>query len=344
MPTDLSKSSMDLFPGLTSFIKDTKLTLREKFEIPIIHIISFLMFTCLVIIPYFIMKKYYYIIENITMQDKALWVSASLMITGSITLTLANLFYMVLYLGNWPMIEAFKGSDAPWPWADKAKWPARLRRMLLLTFLNLTVFTFPVAYLRANIMDDSVIIDSNAYPSFVKYMIHFVWMFMMEDFLFYWSHRLLHIPYLYKKIHKVHHESTVTISLSAIATHPLEYFLGNLMPTQLGIMLCPGKIHFASAILFVVFRVVNTVEGHSGYGFKFGFSKFFPCVSAANYHNHHHLMNIGNFGSQLYIWDSIFGTNKEYMESLQKGLDTKEKGAIVKLKVDESDEFKLKKE
>lgn len=266
------------------------------------------------------------------------------MITGGISITVCNLFYMVLYMGNWPMVEAYKGSDAPWPWENNPKWPARLRTMLFQTFLNMTIFTFPIAYLRANIMDDQVIIDSDAYPSFTKYMIHFVWMFTMEDFLFYWSHRLLHIPYLYKKIHKVHHLSKVTISLSAIATHPVEYVLGNLMPTQLGIMLCPGKIHFASAILFVIFRVANTVEGHAGYGFKFGFSKFIPFVSAANYHNHHHLMNIGNYGSQLYIWDSIFGTNKEYMESLQIGLAGKKKGDIVKLKVSESEEMKLKDE
>ena len=28
----------------------------------------------------------------------------------------------------------------------------------------------------------------------------------LEDFLFYWSHRALHLPYLYKYVHKTHHE------------------------------------------------------------------------------------------------------------------------------------------
>src|SRR5665648_212727 len=34
----------------------------------------------------------------------------------------------------------------------------------------------------------------------------FVLMFF-HDFYFYWTHRLLHIPSLYQKFHKVHHES-----------------------------------------------------------------------------------------------------------------------------------------
>lgn len=40
--------------------------------------------------------------------------------------------------------------------------------------------------------------------------VEFVWQIwfslMCEDFVFYWTHRLLHLPYFYKKIHKIHHE------------------------------------------------------------------------------------------------------------------------------------------
>jgi len=61
-------------------------------------------------------------------------------------------------------------------------------------------------------------------PSLGLLLIQLFWMFVCEDFAFYWSHRLLHHPKLYPYIHKVHHESKSTTSLSAVATHPVEYF------------------------------------------------------------------------------------------------------------------------
>lgn len=79
----------------------------------------------------------------------------------------------------------------------------------------------------------------------------------IEDALFYWSHRALHTPWLYKRIHKVscrrlgracvvlvhqatslctlratqiHHEYYVNAALGSEHAHPVEFIFGNLVP------------------------------------------------------------------------------------------------------------------
>lgn len=154
----------------------------------------------------------------------------------------------------------------------------------------------------------------------------------MEDFFFYWMHRALHHPKLYSHIHKMHHESKSTIALSAASTHPLEVAFGNLFAAKAGPILCPFKFHLSVVLIFYIYRVIESLEGHSGYEFPIGVRKFVPFGGTANYHDHHHLVNVGNYGSQLILWDSIFGTNKCYFDQIQGQQDTKLEGVKTKLK------------
>ncbi len=39
---------------------------------------------------------------------------------------------------------------------------------------------------------------------------------------FYWTHRILHHPVMYKRFHKQHHEYTGTIGFAAEHAHPFE--------------------------------------------------------------------------------------------------------------------------
>ena len=70
-----------------------------------------------------------------------------------------------------------------------------------------------------------------SFPSYFEIMGQILFMMIMEDSSFYWGHRLLHTPFFYKRIHKIHHEFNNTISIAAVYAHPLEYLLGNSVPT-----------------------------------------------------------------------------------------------------------------
>lgn len=77
---------------------------------------------------------------------------------------------------------------------------------------------------------------------------------MTENLTFYFSHTMLHKPFMYKRIHKIHHEHKVTVSIAAIHTHPLEYLFGNALPSALGCLILGQRMHLASYFFWGVWR------------------------------------------------------------------------------------------
>jgi sterol desaturase/sphingolipid hydroxylase (fatty acid hydroxylase superfamily) len=57
---------------------------------------------------------------------------------------------------------------------------------------------------------------------------------VIVDLWFYWTHRALHWPPLYRTVHKIHHRFTAPCAVVAVYAHPLEFALGNLAAVALG--------------------------------------------------------------------------------------------------------------
>lgn len=64
-----------------------------------------------------------------------------------------------------------------------------------------------------------------------------------EDTLFYWLHRWLHHPAIYKHIHRKHHLFKVNFPLCAEYAHPVEFVLANVVPISAG-----ESARFASSV------------------------------------------------------------------------------------------------
>ena len=92
--------------------------------------------------------------------------------------------------------------------------------------------------------------DLESFPSLFEILGQLIYFMLLEDFFFYWSHRFLHTPYIYKKIHKKHHEYHQTISIAAVYTHPLEYLFGNILPLAVGYISLKDKCHFATIVIW----------------------------------------------------------------------------------------------
>ena len=86
----------------------------------------------------------------------------------------------------------------------------------------------------------------------------------MEDFCFYWTHRFLHTPFMYKRIHKVHHEATNVINFEFFNSHWIEFILGNLLPVYFGSFFLKRRIHIVTLYSWFIYRITESNEAHSG--------------------------------------------------------------------------------
>jgi sterol desaturase/sphingolipid hydroxylase (fatty acid hydroxylase superfamily) len=130
--------------------------------------------------------------------------------------------------------------------------------------------------------------------------------YVIEDFWFYWLHRLLHWPKIYPLIHKMHHEHTAPFGMAAEYAHPVEtVFLG--IGTMLGPILFAD--HMFTVWVWLVFRLWETVEDHSGFDFPWNPTNLIPFWAGSAHHDFHHKTFQGPYSSVFTWCDWLFGTD-----------------------------------
>ncbi|KAI9033234.1 fatty acid hydroxylase superfamily-domain-containing protein [Hyaloraphidium curvatum] len=158
------------------------------------------------------------------------------------------------------------------------------------------------------------------YPSWKEFLTQFAAFIAIEDTLFYWSHRLLHTKYLYAKIHKQHHKFKQNVGIASEWANPIESLLGNTLPTMIGPLIM--KSHPFTTMSWIAYRVLETINAHSGYDIPIIPFNWWPSGGAAR-HDHHHRVNVGSFGSQTVFWDAICGTDASFRESQKRKAEGK---------------------
>jgi len=147
----------------------------------------------------------------------------------------------------------------------------------------------------------------------------FAWQFgaaaLIEDTLFYWTHRGLHHPSVYKYVHKQHHNFKRTIGFASEYAHPAEFVISNLIPTIAGPAIL--RMHALAASAWIFYRVCETVDAHCGYRFWWSpFNIVLRIQGGVERHDFHHSHNVGSYGSQTKFWDWMMGTDKHFKEYL----------------------------
>ena len=157
---------------------------------------------------------------------------------------------------------------------------------------------------------NNVYMDINEHGT-IYYVFTFLWMFALHDTWFYFVHRAMHHPVLFKHVHLIHHRSTNPTPLTAYAFHPLEAFLEAIIVILIAFTL---PVHVSAIIFYGLFQIVYNAYGHSGFEIlPKGFHKswFGKWVNTSTAHNlHHHKFN-GNYGLYTLFWDRLFGTVRD---------------------------------
>ena len=109
----------------------------------------------------------------------------------------------------------------------------------------------------------------------------FVLLFLYEDAVSYYLHRIMHLPFFYKLLHKWHHKYTVPTAFSATAFHPIEWW------TFQFVQFLPAFVAPLHAFVYVAVLLYNYYYGlidHSGVYIE----SCFPWQQPSLFHDYHH--------------------------------------------------------
>ncbi|KAF5102092.1 hypothetical protein D0Z00_000552 [Geotrichum galactomycetum] len=151
---------------------------------------------------------------------------------------------------------------------------------------------------------------ADTFPALKPFLLQVTAFFFMEDTWHYWFHRALHYGPLYKYIHKQHHKYAAPFGLTAEYAHPVEVAVTGLgtVGSPLLWAYCFGNVHLITVICWVVLRLFQAVDSHSGYDFPWSLRHFLPIWAGADHHDDHHKYFVGNYASSFRHWDFLLGT------------------------------------
>jgi Delta7-sterol 5-desaturase len=151
--------------------------------------------------------------------------------------------------------------------------------------------------------------DVDAYPIWWLPISVLVYL-LLHDAWFYWTHRWMHRPKLFRLAHAVHHASRPPTAWAAMSFHPLEALTGAVVIPAL-VLLIP--IHVGALLAVLAVMTVMGVTNHMGW-------EMFPRVLVqgpagrwlitASHHQRHHKDYRCNYGLYFRFWDRICGTDR----------------------------------
>ena len=217
----------------------------------------------------------------------------------------ATSFYWVFYIWKADVYKNFKIQQAN---ANAAQ----LKKEILYGIISLLVFTAMgyVVYLLFYYGFTLIYFDINKY-GLIYFFVSIVLMMILHDMYFYWTHRLLHLPGWYQKIHFVHHQSTNPSPFTALSFHPVEAIIQAII-LPLIVLIIPA--HPFPIFIFLIFMVYKNVRGHAGYEFTAPAERQKKRKWLQSYsidHNQHHLYGRENYGLYFNLWDRLMHTFKK---------------------------------
>jgi Delta7-sterol 5-desaturase len=132
----------------------------------------------------------------------------------------------------------------------------------------------------------------------------------LHDAWFYWTHRWLHRPRVFRAFHAVHHASRPPTAWAAMCFHPVEALAGAVVIPAL-VFLIP--IHVAVLGLVLLTMTVMGVTNHMGWELfpqRLVHSRFGRWTITASHHQRHHERYQCNYGLYFRWWDRWCGTDQ----------------------------------
>lgn len=143
-----------------------------------------------------------------------------------------------------------------------------------------------------------------------------LWYLLAHDAWFYWTHRLLHRPRLFRIAHAVHHASRPPTAWAAMSFHPIEALTGAVVLPVLALLI---PIHAAMLGVVLAIMTVMGVTNHMGWEMfppRLVHSRLGQWLITASHHHRHHEEYRCNYGLYFRFWDRLCGTDRGLSRSL----------------------------
>jgi Delta7-sterol 5-desaturase len=132
---------------------------------------------------------------------------------------------------------------------------------------------------------------------------------LAHDAYFYWSHRMMHHPRLFKRFHRFHHRSTTPTPWAAYAfAVPEAYVMALFMPLWLFFVPTPGIVTFT----FLIVMIIRNCMQHAGlelHARGWASHLLLKWISTTTHHDLHHAGSFDhNYGFYFTYWDKLMGT------------------------------------
>ena len=142
---------------------------------------------------------------------------------------------------------------------------------------------------------------------------------VLHETYYYWAHRLMHYPRIFRIVHKVHHDSNITSPFTAFSFHPLE---GLLQAIIIPLLLLIIPVHPYVILVQLTIMTFSSVINHLDielYPENFHRHSLGKWLIGATHHSLHHKQFKYNYGLYFTFWDKWKKTESPaYMELFEK--------------------------
>ena len=139
-------------------------------------------------------------------------------------------------------------------------------------------------------------------------MLSLVLILVAHDTYFYWTHRAMHYPRLFRLFHRFHHLSRTPTPWAAYSfSVPEAIVQGAFVPLFVALM----PMHALALFLFGVVQITRNVMGHAGaelHAPAFGPGYWLGWNNTTTHHDLHHETGRYNYGFYFRWWDKLMGT------------------------------------
>ncbi|MEO8352488.1 MAG: sterol desaturase family protein [Chthoniobacteraceae bacterium] len=150
---------------------------------------------------------------------------------------------------------------------------------------------------------------------------------VLHDTYFYWTHRLMHHPRLFRVFHRVHHLSHNPTPWAAYSFAPAEAVVeAGILPLAVIVM----PMHPLAFAIFMGWQITYNVIGHAGYEIHPRWlmdTWLGKVLNTPTNHTMHHEFVRGNYGLYFNVWDRLMGTNHENYEARFREVTSQKKTA-----------------